>query len=153
VRGTFLAALAFSAVLGACDGEGGGTDAGRLDAGAQPIGLTVLGARYAMVVAGMAARGGYHYVILDVTLEARGVGPLAVAPNAFTLVLEDGTRATGQAMATDAIENGCTSRSVPLGSSVSCSVVFEVAQGAAAPRTLVWSDRIRTVSAEVPPAA
>jgi hypothetical protein len=140
-----------AAAIAACGGGRDLADADGADADVEPIGLAVTASRHAMVVAGMSARAGYRYLVLDVVVEARRIGPLPVAPNAFEVVLSDGTRRNAQTMATNSIENGCTSRSLPLGSSTECTLVFEVSQSGASPATLVWSDGTRTATAAVPP--
>lgn len=141
----------FALLLLACDGEAPVTDAGV----SRPVVLTVDAASAAGTVeeATGGVRGaspGNQFYIIDLTIEAREVGPIPVAPNAFTLRLAGGARATASPMVTNLAENGCVSRSLPLGESASCRAVFEVAEDAAAPEQLEWSDGTRTVSAPVP---
>ena len=73
-----------------------------------------------------------------------------VAPNAFTLLLEDGTESVANAGATSFVTNGCTSMTLPANESRSCVAVFLVLEDAAAPMTLEWSDGEREVTAAVP---
>ncbi len=142
VTSNVLKTLLLGVLLFGCDGGA----PPMADAGPPPIMLTVTAtAREA------SPRPGSVFLVLDITLESRTVGPLPVAPNAFTLILADGVRSIGNAQATDALADGCRSRSVPLGGNTSCKVVFEVEEAAAAPVRLEWSSGTDTATATVPP--
>jgi hypothetical protein len=147
--------IALSILLGmlpsGCGGESG-TDAGPPDAeSATGVVLTVTAAAARATLNGVAPRPGNQYYLLDVTLEARGVGPVSIAPVAFEVELGDGTRVRGDADRTNAIGEGCRSRTVPVDETVACRVAFIVAEDAAAPTTLRWADASYAASAPVPP--
>lgn len=138
--------VGFAAVLlvAACDG-GDEADAGS-DAGAGPaIVLTVDSIERVESVATRA--GGAlaptftdRFEVATVTLSAVREGPLPVAPIAFQLTLTDNNTVNASASGTNAVTDGCDSRSVPEGESTTCVVVFEVNDADASPRSITWSN-------------
>jgi hypothetical protein len=144
---TVAPTLSAAAMLAAC----GGTPMEEVDSGPPAIGLTVHSARMIGSDGVMLPRSGYRFVALDITIAANLVGPIPVAPAAFETTLTDGTPAAAAPMPTNQVVNGCTSRSLPLGSSASCTVIFELMLGSADPATLVWSNGTYTIEAPVPP--
>ena len=140
----------------ACDG-GGEPDAGPPDAGMiPPIELTITSAEASLTIPAegggeLMAPAGAQYYVLGVTLVSNTIGPLPIGPNALTLRLADDARALANPGATNTVEDGCVSQSVPLGESKSCVAVFAVELDAAEPDTLSWSNGTRTVTAPVPP--
>ena len=134
-------------LLAACDGgEPEMPDAGEPDG----VFMTVTAAGTRDALNGVAPRMGFQYYLLDVTLETRGVGPISVAPFAFTVTLEDGSPIMGDSR-TDEIAMGCTSQMVGVDETLACRIVFEVLVDAAPPVTLRWTDGSESASAMVPP--
>lgn len=138
--------VGFAAVLllSACDG-GGDADAGS-DAGPGPaIVLTVDAIERAETV--VTRTGGAlgpsftdRFEVATITLSAVREGPLPVAPIAFQLTLTDNNTINASASGTNSAMDGCDSRSVPVGESTTCVVVFEVNEADAAPRSITWSN-------------
>lgn len=122
------------------------------DAGPPPSGvvLTATGASERDSINGVAPRMGFKYYLIDVTIEARGVGPISIAPFAFEVTLEDGQRITADSR-TNELADGCTSQSIPLDGMVACRLAFSPLVDAPAPTTVRWSDGTRSASARVPP--
>jgi hypothetical protein len=143
--------------LAGCDG-GGEPDAGPPDSGfVPPIVLTansVMAAASVPLAGGgtpLGAGPGNQFYIVDLTLEAREIGPIPIAPNALRLALDGGMSFIADADPTNRTTDGCVSRNIPLGASHMCRAVFLVPEDAAAPDRLSWSDGTRTVGADVPP--
>lgn len=153
VRGTMVLGLLIGAAWTAgCDGDSG-ADGGPGDAAPAGVELTVTAAAARGAIDGIAPRPGSQYYLLDVTFVARAVGPISVAPFALELELEDLTRVRGDAERTEAMEDGCRSRTVPMDATLNCRVAFIVAEDAAAPATLRWADANYDAAAAVPPLA
>ncbi|MBX3271831.1 MAG: hypothetical protein KF729_16305 [Sandaracinaceae bacterium] len=138
--------LALILALGACDGGGGGSDAG-----APPTGvvLSVTGAARRADINGVVPRPGFEYLLLDAVIEARGVGPIPIAPFAFEVTLEDATRITADSR-TNELADGCRSRNLAVDETHACRLAFTVALDAAPASTLRWSDGSRSAVAPVP---
>lgn len=143
---TRLASLVLAVALSGCDGTA------MPDAGAPTTGviLTATGVAERPDINGVGPRMGYKYYLIDVTIEARGVGPISIAPFAFTAVLTDGTSMIADAR-TNELADGCTSRSIPVDGTVMCRLAFTPLADAPPPATVQWSDGMRTASATVPP--
>lgn len=122
------------------------------DAGPPPSGviLTATGVAERDSINGVAPRMGFKYYLIDVTIEARGVGPISIAPFAFEVALQDGTRITADSR-TNELADGCTSQSIPVDGMVACRLAFSPLVDAAPPATVRWSDGSRSASAMVPP--
>jgi len=130
-------------------GCGGGSDID--DAGiTEGVVLTVTAATSRDQINGVSPRMGYQYYLLDTTIEARGVGPISIAPFAYQLTLEDGTRVTGDSR-TNELADGCTSRSVAVDEVRACRLLFLVLTDASPPATLSWTDMTESARASVPP--
>ena len=143
---TRILACAF-VVLAGCDGEMELPDAGEPTEG---VFMNVMAASERDQLNGVAPRMGFKYYLLDVGIEARGLGPISVAPFAFTLVLTNGAPFMGDSR-TDEIVDGCTSQIVARDETLVCRVVFNVLVDAPAPATLRWTDGTESSSAPVPP--
>ena len=100
---------------------------------------------------GVMPRAGFQYYLLTLTLEARGVGPLSIAPFALAITLEDGSLIEGDDDRTSSMTDGCTSQQIPVDGSLTCRVAFVVPVDAAPPATLAWEDASRSATATVPP--
>ena len=133
-------------LLAGCDGTMEMPDAGVTSG----VVLTVTAAASRDQINGVAPRTGYQYYLLDTTIEARGVGPISIAPFAFQLTLEDGTRVIADSR-TNELVDGCTSQMIAVGETVVCRLAFLALLDATPPATLVWTDMIRRASAVVPP--
>lgn len=129
-----------------CDG------ATTVDAGEPATGvfLTATGATMRDSINGVAPRMGFKYYLIDATIEARGVGPISIAPFAFEVTLEDGSRFTADSR-TNELADGCTSRSVMIDETFACRLAFTPLIDAPAPVRLAWTDGSRSASAAVPP--
>ena len=105
-----LAALALGAGLVGCDSETPTEDAGTDAFVATGVVMTVTAATAAEAVGGVSAGDGFQYYVLDVTFEARGVGPISVAPNALMLTLEGNPSRVNANFRTGEITDGCRAR-------------------------------------------
>ncbi|MCA9604072.1 MAG: hypothetical protein KC619_00635 [Myxococcales bacterium] len=112
--------------------------------------LTATGVSERDSINGVAPRMGFKYYLIDVTIEARGVGPISIAPFAFEVALADGTRITADSR-TNELADGCTSQSIPVDGMVACRLAFSPLVDAPAPATVRWTDGSRSASAMVPP--
>lgn len=134
-------------LLAGCDGEMELPDAGEPTAG---VFMTVTAASERDQINALAPRMGFKYYLLDVSIEARGLGPISIAPFAFTVILAAGGPIMGDSR-TDDLADGCTSQMVGPDASLACRVVFVVLADASAPVTLRWTDGTESATAEVPP--
>lgn len=137
--------------LAGCDGDGGGDDAGTDAAPTPMVIMTVDAATATPALEGVAAGAGFQYYVLDVTLEARGLGPISVGPNAFMLFLEGDPAAIVGNHRSGEIEDGCRSQLVQPDTSLSCRAVFLVEEAAPPPVLLRWMDADYDADADVPP--
>lgn len=143
-RATFASLLCL--LLAGCDGTMAAPDAGVTSG----VILTVTAAASRDQINGVAPRMGYQYFLLDTTIEARGVGPISIAPFAFQLTLEDGTRVIADSR-TNELTDGCRSRMIAVDEIVTCRLAFLALLDAAPPATLAWTDMTLRASAVVPP--
>ena len=133
--------------LGGCDGEMEVPDAGEPTEG---VFMNVSAASERDQINGIAPRMGFKYYLLDISIEARGLGPISIAPFAFTVTLADGAPIMANRR-TNEIVDGCTSQPVGPDETLVCRLVFLVLIDAAAPATLRWEDAAESATAEVPP--
>jgi len=144
VRRTILIGVALLA-LGCGDGEAPLPDAGPVTG----VFLTATGAAARSNINGVAPRMGFRYYLIDVTFEARGGGPISIAPFTFDVLLADGTRITADSR-TNELEDGCTSRMVPVDGTVMCRLAFVAAEDAAPPASLEYDNDGIRATATVP---
>ncbi len=134
-------------VLVGCDGEMEVPDAGEPTEG---VFLNVTAAAERDMINGIAPNMGYKYYLLDITIEARGLGPISIAPFSFTVTLADGAPIMGHRR-TNVLVDGCTSQMVGPDETLACRLVFNVLVDASAPATLRWTGATLSASADVPP--
>lgn len=152
-RAIVAVAMGASLLFGGCDSEPAMEDAGTDAFVASGVVMTVDAAEAADAVAGISAGDGFQYYVLDVTLEARGVGPISVAPNAFMVRLEGQPAPVNANFRTGEISDGCRSQMVAADASLSCRALFTVPSDAPPPMTLEWADATYSATASVPPLA
>jgi len=144
VKRTILIGAAVLAL--GCGGEEGLPDAGPTTG----VFLRATGAAARSNINGVAPAMGFQYYLIDASFEARGVGPISIAPFTFDVILADGTRITADSR-TNELADGCTSQTVPVDATVNCRLAFLAALDAAPPASLEYENDGTRATATVPP--